>query len=182
MKDLVLARETRACVILFRIHSGNYHIIIFICRLFNELQKHEWRILFLWMFVFLLPHALQELRTLKARCFVRLNIFSFRFFPFLIIFKTGFSGYWNLIARFNIFQNWILKPNISGPQDPCISQPTNPPTPNQIEQETGDEENQLAVTAKFCIDSDPTSMRFIVWRARYGLDYARFIISNLLIN
>lgn len=60
--------------------------------------------------------------------------------------------------------------------------PPNPPTPNQIEQDTGDEENQLAVTAKFCIDSDPTSMRFIVWRARYGLDYARFIISNLLIN
>lgn len=123
MKDLVLASETRACVILFRIHSGNYHIIIFICRLFNELQKHEWKILFLWMFVFLLPHALQELKTLKAWCFVRFYIF-FRFdFPFLIIFKTG---NWNSIARFNIFQNWILKPNISGPQDPS----PNPRTPN----------------------------------------------------
>lgn len=124
-----------------------------------------------------------RVKNIKGMVFCSfLHLFPFRFFPFLIIFKTGFSGYWNLIARFNIFQNWILKPNISGPQDPCISQPTNPPTPNQIEQETGDEENQLAVTAKFCIDSDPTSMRFIVWRARYGLDYARFIISNLLIN
>lgn len=47
-----------------------------------------------------------------------LHLFPFRFFPFLIIFKTGFSGYWNLIARFNIFQNWILKPNISGLQVP----------------------------------------------------------------
>lgn len=106
-----------------------------------------------------------------------LHLFPFRFFPFLIIFKTG---NWNSIARFNIFQNWILKPN---PQDRKIHLPTpEPPTPNQIEQEIGDEEIQLAVTAKFCIDSDPTSMSFIVWRARYGLDYARFIISNLLIN
>lgn len=121
-----------------------------------------------------------RVKNIKGMVFCSfLHLFPFRFFPFLIIFKTG---NWNSIARFNIFQNWILKPNISGPQDPCISQPTNPPTPNQIEQETGDEENQLAVTAKFCIDSDPTSMRFIVWRARYGLDYARFIISNLLIN
>lgn len=43
------------------------------------------------------------------------------------------------------------------------NQPTTPPpTPNQIEQETGDEEIQLAVTAKMCIDSDPTSISFIV--------------------
>lgn len=92
MKDLVLARETRACVILFRIHSGNYHIIIFICRLFNELQKHEWKILFLWMFVFLLPHALQELKTLKARCFVRFyTFFRFDFFPFLLFSKLDFQ-------------------------------------------------------------------------------------------
>lgn len=55
-----------------------------------------------------------------------LHLFPFRFFPFLIIFKTGFSGYWNSIARFNIFQNWILKPNISGPQDPS----PHPLTPN----------------------------------------------------
>lgn len=111
-----------------------------------------------------------------------LHLFPCRFFPFLIIFKTGFSGYWNLIARFNIFRS-KLDPQAKYIRTArSISQPPNPPTPNQIEQETGDEEIQLAVTAKFCIDSDPTSMRFIVWRARYGLDYARFIISNLLIN
>lgn len=90
-------RETRACVILFRIHSGNYHIISFICHLFNELQKHEWKILFLWMsvfffgvgfFFFWLQHTLQDSKTLKALCFVRLNIFSVSmFFPFLLFSK-----------------------------------------------------------------------------------------------
>lgn len=117
-----------------------------------------------------------RVKNIKGMVFCSfLHLFPFRFFPFLIIFKTG---NWNSIARFNIFQNWILKPNISGPQDPS----PNPRTPNPKSNRTRDEENQLAVTAKFCIDSDPTSMRFIVWRARYGLDYARFIISNLLIN
>lgn len=89
-------RETRACVILFRIHSGNYHIISFICHLFNELQKHEWKILFLWMsvfffgvgFFFWLQHTLQDSKTLKALCVVRLNIFSVSmFFPFLLFSK-----------------------------------------------------------------------------------------------
>lgn len=125
MKDLVLASKTRDCVILFRIHSGNYHIIIFICRLFNELQKHEWKILFLWMFVFLLPHALQELKTLKAWCFVRFKIFSYSIFSLSYYFQIWIFRILKLIARFNIFQNWILKPNISGPQDPS----PNPLTP-----------------------------------------------------
>lgn len=168
-------RETRACVILFRIHSGNYHIISFICHLFNELQKHEWKILFLWMSVFFLVWVFFLASTYFARfknikgtmfCSSQHAQYLFRFdvFPFLIIFKTGFSsqnvsGYWNLITRLNIFQNRTIKPNIPGLQDPTNQQP-NPP--NQIEQETGDEEIQLEVTAKMCIDSDPTSISFIV--------------------
>lgn len=100
-------RETRACVILFRIHSGNYHII-FICHLFNELQKHEWKILFLWMvfflcfFFFWLQHTLQDSKTLKALCFVRLNIFSFSIFsPFLLFSKLDSQAKCIRILKFN---------------------------------------------------------------------------------
>lgn len=42
--------------------------------------------------VFLLPHALQELKTLKAWCFVRFYIsFLFDFFPFLLFSKLDFQ-------------------------------------------------------------------------------------------
>lgn len=126
-------------------------------------------------------HALQELKTLKAWCFVRFYIFfRFDFFPFLLFSKLDFQDIEIQLQDLTSFKTGSSSQIY---QDRKIHLPTpEPPTPNQIEQDIGDEENQLAVTAKFCIDSDPTSMRFIVWRARYGLDYARFIISNLLIN
>lgn len=105
------------------------------------------------------------------------DLFLFDFFPFLLFSKLEIEIQLQDLTSFKTGSSSQIY------QDRKIHLPTpEPPTPNQIEQDIGDEENQLAVTAKFCIDSDPTSMRFIVWRARYGLDYARFIISNLLIN
>lgn len=116
-------------------------------------------------FFFLASTYFARFKNIKGTMFCSSQyLFRFDVFPFLIIFKTGFSsqnvsGYWNLITRLNIFQNRTIKPNIPGLQDPTNQQP---PPPNQIEQETGDEEIQLAVTAKMCIDSDPTSISFIV--------------------
>lgn len=81
------------------------------------------------------------------------------FFPFLLFSKLDSEAILKFNCKIkNIFQNRIIKPNILGLQDPT----TTPPLPNQIEQDTGDEEIQLAVTAKMCIDSDPTSISFIV--------------------
>lgn len=92
MKDLVLASETRACVILFRIHSGNYHIIIFICRLFNELQKHEWKILFSVNVCIFASTCFARVKNIKGMVFCSFqDLFLFDFFPFLLFSNLDFQ-------------------------------------------------------------------------------------------
>lgn len=78
------------------------------------------------MFVFLLPHALQELRTLKAWCFVRFYIFfRFDFFPFLLFSKLDFQDIEIQLQDLTSFKTGSSSQILSGPQDPS----PNPLTP-----------------------------------------------------